>query len=62
MEELFKTTDNYIFTTSTAEVMSPDDFIVEFISDLPDMNNKENSVIKINNFDELMDFLEKMGY
>ncbi|MGA9225453.1 MAG: hypothetical protein WB217_03840 [Mesobacillus sp.] len=57
MEEVLMSTDHYIFTTTTAEVMPPNDFVVEFITDLQDMNKKD-SVIKINNLDELLDFLE----
>lgn len=55
MEEMLMSTDQYVFTTSTAEVIPPNDFVVEFITDLLNMNQK---VIKINNLDELMDFLE----
>ncbi|MEH7885252.1 hypothetical protein V7654_13140 [Bacillus sp. JJ1609] len=57
MEEVLMSTDHYIFTTTTAEVMPPNDFVVEFITDLQD-KNKKDSVIKINNLDELLDFLE----
>jgi hypothetical protein len=62
MEEVLKSTDNFIFTTSTADVMSPDDFVIELLDELPDMNKKDHSVIKIKNLDELMDFLEKTDW
>ncbi|RSD26044.1 hypothetical protein [Mesobacillus subterraneus] len=59
MEEVIKSTDNLIFTTSTAEVKSPDDFLVEFLVDLP---NQEQTPVKVRNVDELMDFLDKMDW
>jgi hypothetical protein len=62
MEEVLKSTDNFIFTTSTADLMSPDDFVIELVDELPDMNKKDHSVIKIKNLDELMDFLEKTDW
>ena len=62
MEEVLKSTDNFIFTTSTADVMSPDEFVIELLDELPDMNKKDHSVIKIKNFDELLDFLEKTDW
>ncbi|WP_423406928.1 hypothetical protein AABM38_13660 [Heyndrickxia sp. MSNUG] len=61
MEEVLMSTDHYIFTTTTAEVMPPNDFVVEFITDLQDMNKKD-SVIRINNLDELLDFLEQTDW
>ncbi|MEH7442113.1 hypothetical protein V7201_07200 [Bacillus sp. JJ1122] len=61
MEEVLMSTDHYIFTTTTAEVMPPNDFVVEFITDLQDVNKKD-SVIKINNLDELLNFLENTDW
>lgn len=61
MEEVLMSTDHYIFTTTTAEVMPPNDFVVEFITDLQDMNKKDY-VIRINNLDELLDFLEQTDW
>lgn len=60
MEEVLMSTDHYMFTTTTAEVMPPNDFVVELKAVLQDMN--QNSVIKINNLDELMDFLENTDW
>lgn len=62
MEEVLKSTDNFIFTTSTADVMSPDDFIVELLDELSDVSKKDHSVIKIKNLEELLDFLEKTDW
>jgi hypothetical protein len=62
MEEVLKSTDNFIFTTSTADVMSPDDFVIELFDELPDMSKEDHSVIKIKNLDELLDFLEKTDW
>jgi len=61
MEEVLMSTDHYLFTTTTAEVMPPNDFVVELITDFQDMNKKD-SVIKINNLDELLDFLENTDW
>ncbi|WP_079509082.1 hypothetical protein [Mesobacillus jeotgali] len=56
MEEVIKLTDHFVYTTSTAEVTLPDDFIVEFLADFQDYNNPK--IVKIKNLDELMDFIE----
>jgi hypothetical protein len=60
MEEVMKRTDHYFYLTSTAEVTSTDDFVVELFAESQD--RKMIDVIKINNIDELMDFLEKTGW
>lgn len=60
MEEVIKLAENYIYTTTTADVTSPDDFIVEFITEIPADEKRVPSAIKIKNLDELLDFLEKM--
>lgn len=62
MEEVLKSADHYVFTTTTADVMPPNDFVVEFINELPDRNEKDGYIIRINNFDELLDFLEKTDW
>lgn len=62
MEEVIKLTENYIYTTTTADVTSPDDFIVEFLTDIHDNHKYDPSTIKINNINELMDFLENMEW
>lgn len=54
-----KSTDNYVFTTSTAEVVSPDDFVVEFFTGNAEFPSNETPSFKIRNLDELIDFLEK---
>lgn len=61
MEEVIKLAESFEYTTTTADVTSPDDFIVEFLTDIHD-NEKNPSTIKIKNIDELMDFLEKMEW
>ena len=61
MEEVIKLAENYVYTTTTADVTSPDDFIVEFLTDIHDYDKNEPS-IKIKNMNELMDFLEKMEW
>lgn len=61
MEEVIKLADNYMYTTTTADVTSPDDFIVEFLTDFHDNDKNDPSTIKINNINELIDFLEKNG-
>lgn len=61
MEEVLMYTDHYIFTTTTAEVMPPNDFVVEFITDFQEID-KKNLVIKINNLDELLDLLENTDW
>lgn len=62
MEEVIKLAENYIFTTTTANVTSPDDFIVELLTDIPSDEKNDPSTIKIKNMDELLDFLEKMDW
>lgn len=56
MEEVMKLTDQFVYTTSTAEVTTPDDFIVEFLADMTEQSDPK--IIKIKNLDELLDFLE----
>ncbi|WHX38595.1 hypothetical protein QNH36_12870 [Mesobacillus sp. AQ2] len=58
MEEVMKLTDQFVYSTTTADVTTPDDFIVEFLADLHEQSNPKT--IKIKNLDELMDFIEKM--
>ena len=58
MEEVIKQAVNWVYTTTTAEVTSPDDFIVEFLTDIPDNERNDPSPIKIKNTEELLDFLE----
>ncbi|MCM3121659.1 MULTISPECIES: hypothetical protein [unclassified Mesobacillus] len=58
MEEVMKLTDQFVYSTSTADVTTPDDFIVEFLADLHEQTNLK--IIKIKNLDELMDFIETM--
>jgi hypothetical protein len=60
MEEVIKLAENIVYSTTTAEVTSPDDFIVEFLIDLHDNEKNDLSAIKIKNMDELIDFLEKV--
>ncbi|MBT2692420.1 hypothetical protein [Bacillus sp. ISL-55] len=62
MEEVIKLAENYVYTTTTADVTSPDDFIVEFLTDIHDNDKNGPSTIKIKNMNELMDFLEKMEW
>lgn len=62
MEEVIKLTDHYVYTTSTAEVTSPDDFFVEFLTHIESHENIEPASIKIKNLDELMDFIEKLDW
>lgn len=61
MEEVMKQAESFVFTTTTADVTSPDDFIVEFLIENP-LNEKNDPAIKIKNMDELLDFLEKMEW
>jgi hypothetical protein len=61
MEEVMKQAESFVFTTTTADVTSPDDFIVEFLTENP-LNEKNDPAIKIKNMDELLDFLEKMEW
>ncbi|WP_210366856.1 hypothetical protein [Bacillus sp. REN3] len=56
MEEILKSIDHFVFTTSTADVTAPNDFVVEFFAQSE--TDRKPSVIKINNLDELVDFLE----
>lgn len=60
MEQRIRSAESYVFTTSTAEIKSPDDFIVEFFAEMPDLDDQVESIIKVKNIDELIDFLEKM--
>lgn len=60
MEDTFKRLKQYSFLTSTAEVTSTDDFVVEFFAEPQDQELTE--VIKINNIDELIDFLESTDW
>lgn len=62
MEEVIKLAENYVYTTTTADVTSPDDFIVEFLTGIHDNDKNDPSTIKIKNMNELMDFLEKMEW
>lgn len=62
MEEVIKLAENFVYTTTTADVTSPDDFIVEFLTDIHDSEKNDPSAIKIKNMDELIDFLEKMEW
>ncbi|HAQ07977.1 MAG TPA: hypothetical protein DCR24_10805 [Bacillus bacterium] len=55
-----KSTDNYVFATSTDEVILPDDFVVEFFLENDEIKSDEISSFKIKSLDELIDFLEKM--
>lgn len=59
MEDVLKPTGRYNFTTSTAEVSPPEDFIVEFMAEQIESNKVSNKMIKIHNIDELIDFLEQ---
>lgn len=59
MEEVLNATRQYHFTTSTAEVLPPDDFVVEFMTEQFESDKISNKSIKINNLDELIDFLEQ---
>lgn len=58
-ENQTKTAYNYEFMTTTAEVVSPDDFIVEFYLKKDQNENEERPSYKIKNLDELMDLMEK---
>jgi hypothetical protein len=62
MEEVIKQAVNYVFTTTTADVTSPDDFIVEFLTDLPENGINDPAAIKIKNMDELLDFLQNIEW
>jgi hypothetical protein len=62
MEEVIKQAVNYVYTTTTADVKSPDDFIVELLTDFPENERNIPSAIKIKNMDELLDFLENMDW
>ncbi|MGV2938985.1 hypothetical protein AB5I83_05295 [Mesobacillus sp. LC4] len=62
MEEVIKQAVNWVYTTTTADVTSPDDFIVEFLTDIPDNERNDPSPIKIKNMDELLDFLENTDW
>lgn len=62
MEEVIKQAESFVFTTTTADVTSPDDFIVEFLTENPDNKKNNPSATKIRNMDELLDFLEKMEW
>lgn len=59
MEEVIKLAENFVYTTTTADVTSPEDFIVEFLTEINDNEKNNHSAIKIKNMDELIDFLEK---
>lgn len=59
MEDLTNAPNNYEFRTTTAEVASPDDFIVEFYLEKDQNKNEERPSYKIKNLDELMDLMEK---
>lgn len=60
MADSAKSTDNYQFATSTDEVSSSDDFVVEFFTGNDELTSEEIPSLKIKNLDELIDFLEKM--
>ncbi|MBS8264161.1 hypothetical protein DYI25_06900 [Mesobacillus boroniphilus] len=62
MEEVIKLAENFVYTTTTADVTSPDDFVVEFLTDIYDNEKNDPSTIKVKNMDELIDFLEKMEW
>ncbi|ESU33545.1 hypothetical protein G3A_04920 [Bacillus sp. 17376] len=62
MEKVIKLDENYVYTTTTADVTSPDDFIVELLTDIHDNDKNEPTTIKIKNMNELMDFLEKIEW
>lgn len=57
-EEVIKLTDRYVYSTTTADVTTSDDFIVELLADFHETTNPK--IIKIKNLDELMDFIETM--
>lgn len=62
MKDPSKSTNELVFKTSTADVVSPDDFIVEFYSENVQNNNGEHTSIRINNLDELVDFMENSNW
>lgn len=62
MEEMLISTDQFLFSTSTAEVFQPNDFVVELIPDMQGLNTEPEAVIKIKNIDELIDFLENTDW
>lgn len=59
MENVLKPTGQYTFSTSTAEVSPPEDFVVEFMAEQNEADKVSNKMIKIHNIDELIDFLEQ---
>jgi hypothetical protein len=62
MGEVIKLADNLLYTTTTADVTSPDDFVVEFLTEDPETEKSVPSKIRIKNMDELIDFLETLEW
>jgi hypothetical protein len=66
MGEVIELADNLLYTTTTADVTSPDDFVVEFLTEDPETEKSIPSKIRIKNMiknmDELIDFLETLEW